>query len=116
PDDVEEVIGGAPLVAADAGRFAVEDDLVDRQVSERLDDRRVGVILGELVARQQADVIAVLEGKQTDAIELLLECPVRSSEALLGERGRHRLDPVRKGRRHPRSTYFTALTGLVGGA
>src|SRR5262249_59386545 len=57
------------------------------------------------VPGKQPDVGALLEREQTDAIELPLEDPFGSAEPLLRERGRHRLDPVGKARRHAGADY-----------
>jgi len=91
--DVEHVI-------ADRSRtprhLAVEDHVADGELRNRVTDR--GEVLGQPVAREQADVAAVLECEETNAIELALEDPLGIGEALLRERRGHRFDPVGKGR------------------
>ena len=48
----------------------------------------------QLVAREQAHGWAVFEGEHADAVELALERPGRIGEAGVGERGRHRFEPI----------------------
>ena len=72
---------------------------VDRQAAMAAATRRN--VLRQPIAREQPDVGALLEREQADAVELALEDPFRSGEALLGQRRRHRFDPVGKGSAHP---------------
>ena len=62
-----------------------------RKFGDRL--RQRGNVLWQAIAREQLDLRATLVREQADAIELSLKDPIRAGEALLGERGGHRLDP-----------------------
>jgi hypothetical protein len=82
------VIAGLAGFAPVSGRLAVENDVVHRQLRNRADDLRVGVVQREAVAGEQPNVRSALVGEQPDAIELPLEDPLGPGEALLGERRR----------------------------
>jgi hypothetical protein len=90
PEDVEDVVRAGPV----PGDFAVEDDILYREVGDRLGQR--WDVLRQPVAREEADVRPLLERNQADAVELTLEDPVRAGEAVLCERRRHRLQPIGK--------------------
>ena len=90
PEDVEDVIP-TPAVPVD---FAVEDHFVARRRGDRVRRRRENSAAGGC-ARKAARLV-VLEREQADAVELALEDPLRSGEALLRQRGRHRDEPFRE--------------------
>src|SRR5437762_11205074 len=90
------MVGDLAGFPPDAGRLAVEDDVVSREPRDGLHDGRVSRVLGQPVARQQPNVLRLLEREQADAIELALEDPFRAGEALLRERRGHRLYPFRE--------------------
>ncbi len=96
PHHVEHMVGDWPSLSPYSGRLAVENDLADRKRFDSLGYFRIRRVLGKPVARQQAHVASFLEREETYTVELALENPLRSLEALLGERRGHRLDPVGK--------------------
>jgi hypothetical protein len=53
-------------------------------------------MLRQAVAGKESDLAITLEGKQADTVELALEHPFRTREAILRERRGHRDDPVGK--------------------
>ena len=76
------------------------------EVRDRLGDRRA--VLRQPVAREQANVRALPEREQADAVELALEDPLRPGEPLLRQRRRHRLDPFGKGHDRDYDLPYTA--------
>ena len=90
PEDVEHVVGSLPV----PGDLTIENGVIDRELCDSF--REPGNVLGQAVAREETHVVALFEGEQPDAVELPLEDPVGSGEALLGERRRHRFQPVGK--------------------
>jgi hypothetical protein len=91
------VISDASLVPPDACCFAIQHHIVHREFGDGVRHGRIRGVLRQPVARQEPNVGTVLEREETNAIELSLEEPFRPGEALLGKRGGHRLEPVRKG-------------------
>src|SRR5262245_20999884 len=83
------------------GHFAIQDEIVHRQCAYCTSNRRQ--ILRKSITRVELDVVAALVGEEADAIELALEHPVRSGEAILRQRRSHRLEPVGHWRRPHRS-------------
>ena len=96
PQNVEHVVVRLAEGAPPPGGFAVEDDVVDRQVGDGLDHGRMRAVERQPVPRQQANVGAVLERQQPNAVELALEDPLGPGEPVLRERRRHRFEPVGK--------------------
>ena len=99
------MVGHLARLPPDAGRLAIEDDVVHWQPRDCLHDRRIRAVLGQPIARQQPNVLRLFERDQADAIELALEDPFRAREPLLGEGGGHGLEPFgeRVGHRLPAS-------------
>jgi hypothetical protein len=90
-----------PMLPPHAGRFAVEDGVSHGKIGDGRDDRGVRRVLWEPVTGEQLHAGALLEGEQPDAVELSLERPLVSRESFGGERSRHGLEPIRKGRHAP---------------
>jgi hypothetical protein len=76
------------------GQLAVEHELPSGQRENGVPNPRQ--ILRAARARVHANVAAVPEGDQPDAIVLLLESPPIADETLFSERRRHWLDPIWK--------------------
>ena len=100
PQDVEHVVVRLAEGPPPPGGFAIEDDVVNRQVGDGLDDRWMGAVERQPVPGEQADVGSILKRKQPDAVELALEEPLGPAEPVLGERRRHRFEPVGKRGHH----------------
>jgi hypothetical protein len=93
PQDVEDVIVRVALPSPGAGRLAVEHGIAHGKPRDGIDDRGIGPIQRQLVPRQQLHVGAVLERQDPDAVELPLENPFGSREALLRQRRGHGDEP-----------------------
>src|SRR5439155_10465027 len=93
PKDVEHVIRDLTLLAPDARRLAIEDDLPYGQRLDCSRDGRIRPILEEAVSGEETHVPALLECEQANAIELALEDPIGTIEPLLSKRRGHRFDP-----------------------
>src|SRR5262245_26489031 len=73
PEHVEDVIVRLALTAPRPRRFAIEDHVVHGELRYRAKHGRMLTVERQLVAREQPDLVAVLEGEHANAVELALE-------------------------------------------
>ena len=76
-------------------KFAIENHVLNGELRNRRGYRRA--VLRQLLARQETDVGPLAECQQADSVELPLENPLRTGEALLRQGRRHRLHPFGNG-------------------
>jgi hypothetical protein len=85
----------ARLALLEGHDLPVHEERVRVLRRERLGDLGVAVVQGLPVAREELHRLAAPDGEASFAVELPLEDPVGVGEALVRERGQHRLNPSR---------------------